>query len=594
MSGDTPTSGEGRISTLPTETVERIAAGEVITRPARVVAELVENALDADASRVTVRVDGDGTDRIVVADDGHGLSAADARRAVRPHTTSKIDAASDLAGVDTLGFRGEALASVVDAAETVHLVTNDGGGAATDLTVRGTAGDQTVTTAETSRGRGTTVTVEGLFADRPARREGLAAPETEFGRISRLVSRYALVHADVAFEVVHDGDPVQSTPGTGRTDALLAVYDRETAAAAVSCETTASVPGLDESDGVGDGDETGGVAGGEETDGVVAGDDADAVTVSGRLCSPAVTRSDRRGVHVAVNGRPVTDDGLARAVRRGYGRLLPDGREPVAVVCLTVPPTAVDPNVHPAKERVALAASEAIADVVADAVADALSTAELDRPAETAVDLETALDAVDAETDDTLATARVVGQYRDLYLLCEADEDLLVVDQHAAHERVTFERLRARVADEAVPSRAVDPPATVTLDPGVVAAVEHYADRLRQLGFAVREFGGDTVRVTAVPAPLGRAAAPESLREVAATLARGETPTPREDLLAEVACHPSLRAGETVDDETARQLLDRLSECERPYACPHGRPTVLRVDEATLARGFERENTRLG
>lgn len=585
MPADTPASDEGRIATLPTETVERIAAGEVITRPARVVAELVENALDAAASRVTVRVDGDGTERIVVADDGHGLSAADARRAVRPHTTSKIDAASDLAGVDTLGFRGEALASVVDAAETVRVVTNDGGGAATELTVRGTAGDQTISTAETSRGRGTTVTVEGLFADRPARREGLAAPETEFGRISRLVSRYALVHADVAFELVHDGDPVQSTPGIGRTDALLAVYDRETAAAAVSCETTASVPGVDDTDGV---------TGGEEADGAAGGDDADAVAVTGRLCSPAVTRSDRRGVHLAVNGRPVTDEALARAVRRGYGRLLPDGREPVAVVCLTVPPTAVDPNVHPAKERVALAASEAVADAVADAVAEALSTAELDRPAETAADLETALDPVDAETDDTLATARVLGQYRDLYLLCEADEDLLVVDQHAAHERVTFERLRARVADEAVPSRAVDPPATVTLDPGVAAAVEHHADRLRESGFAVRDFGGDTVRVTAVPAPLGRAAAPESLREAAAALARGETPTPREDLLAEVACHPSLRAGETVDGETARRLLDRLSECERPYACPHGRPTVLRVDEATLARGFERENTRLG
>jgi DNA mismatch repair protein MutL len=574
----------GRVRELPAETVDRIAAGEVVTRPARVVAELLDNALDAGADRIEVAVDGDGTDRIAVRDDGHGLRADDAQLAVRPHTTSKLAAADDLRTVDTLGFRGEALASVADAAGELRLRTNDGR-EATEVTVTGTVGNFAVETEPASRARGTTVTVRDLFADRPARRESLADPRQEFRQVARTVTRYALLAPETAVRLVHDGTETLATPGTGLRDALLAVYDRETARTAVAVDhetrlawSEGSDEEIEESEDGGDGEE-------------IEEGDEDTVHVDGVVCGPSVTRSDRRAVHVGVRGRPVTNERLRRAVVDGYGRLLPDGAAPVAVLRVGVPARTVDPNVHPAKDRVALAAAETVTDAVETAVADALQTTDHARAAETATDLGTQL-APETGTD-LLSEATYLGQFRELYLVCAAGEELLVVDQHAAHERVNFERLRAAVAAESVPSRALDPPATLSVDPETAAAVAAHDDRLSALGFDATSLGGGTVRVRGVPAPLGRVADPDSLRATAAALARGETVTSREDLVADLACHPSLKAGDELGDADARALLDRLAECDQPFACPHGRPTVLSVAAGTLADGFDRSSRRL-
>ncbi|WP_432764784.1 DNA mismatch repair endonuclease MutL [Halobaculum lipolyticum] len=552
--GDSPAVRE-----LDDATVERIAAGEVVTRPARVVAELLDNALDAGADRVDVAVDGDGTERIRVADDGHGMSRADAVRAVEPHATSKIREADDLRTATTMGFRGEALAAVADAG-ALELTTSDGGAVGTRVTVAD--GEKTV--ADAGRGRGTTVVVRDLFGDRPARRESLASPAREFGRISELVTAYALARPDVAVSLSHDGRETVSTPGTGTRDALVALYGRETGG-----ESTAVTHRV----------------------GVDLAERSADLTVEGRLCYPSTTRSTRDHVHVAVNGRPVRDDDLRTAVSRGYGSLLPGGREPVATLCLDLPAWAVDPNVHPAKQRVAIRGGDAVADAVETGVREALTTADLRRSGEVAMDLDSSLAPVEG-ADSDFADAAVLGVFRDLYVLCESGEDLLVVDQHAAHERVNFERLRAALADEAVPAATLDPAETVTLDPPTAAAVEEHREELARLGFRVDPFGGTTYRVTQVPAPLGRVADAETLRTVATDLressGRGGADALREDLLAELACHPSLKAGDALDRETATRLVERLGECERPYACPHGRPTVLSLAESTLADGFER------
>ncbi|ESP87277.1 DNA mismatch repair endonuclease MutL [Candidatus Halobonum tyrrellensis] len=553
-----------RVGELDPATVERIAAGEVVTRPARVVAELVENALDAGADRVAVEVAGDGTERIRVRDDGRGMSRENAARAVDPHTTSKIRDADDLRASTTLGFRGEALASVAEAA-TLDLTTNADPETGTGTRVVVESGEKRVSDA--GRARGTTVEVTDLFADRPAREESLASPAREFGRVSDLLADYALARPEVAFALSHDGRETFSTPGTGTTDALLAVYDRETASRSTAFDHRADL-------------------------GPDAGGTTAEVRAEGALVYPSVTRSTREHVRVSVNGRPVENEALARAVARGYGTLLPSGREPVAVVRLSLPPAAVDANVHPAKARVALRDADAVAEALETGVADALTTADLRRSGEVAMDLDSSLAPVEGgDADSEFADASVIGRFRGLYLLCEADGDLLVVDQHAAHERVNFERLRAALDDEGVPSAEIDPPETVSLDPATAAAVEEHADDLRSLGFGVEPFGGSTYRVTAVPAPLGRVADPDALRETADALARGDADR-RTDLLADLACHPSLKAGDVLSDDDAGRLLDRLGQCERPYACPHGRPTVLSVSEATLASGFERPNTR--
>ena len=581
MRRDATPNRQAAVRELDPAAVERIAAGEVITRPARVVAELVDNALDAGAESVEVAVDGDGTDRVRVADDGHGMAREDAIRAVERHATSKIRDASDLDTATSLGFRGEALPSVADAGR-LELVTSDGGEVGTRVEVAD--GEKTV--ADAGRARGTTVVVRDLFHDRPARRESLGGRGTEFGRISALVTRYALVRPDVRFGLAHDDRTVFRTPGGGAyEDAVVAVYDRHVAGASTTFdhETTVALPapgGSPEDERRG-GDERGR---GEERP----------LRVEGLLAYPSTTRADRSHLRVAVNGRPVGDSGLERAVERGYGSLLPDGRHPVAVVACELPPEAVDANVHPAKAEVGLAVRGAVEEAVETAVRDATTTADLRRSGEVAMDLESSLAARDDEAESALADVTVLGQFRELYLLCEDGDDLLVVDQHAAHERVNFERLRAAVDGEAVESVPLDPAETLSLSPREAAVVEDRADDLRALGFEAAPFGGTTVKLSAVPAPLGRVADADAFRETIAALADGDDPRDgRDAVLSDLACHPSLKAGDSLDDADAEKLVERLGRCERPFACPHGRPTVLSIDEETLIRGFER-GTRLG
>ncbi|MGZ0746841.1 DNA mismatch repair endonuclease MutL [Haloparvum sp. AD34] len=559
---------------LSEATVDRIAAGEVVTRPARVVAELVDNALDADATRIEIAVAGDGTEHIEVRDDGHGMSRADATLAVERHATSKLRDGKDPVGVASLGFRGEALPAIADAAR-LELTTNDGGEVGTRVVVDGDPGDPDATrVGDAGRGRGTTVVVEDLFRDRPARKDALAEPATEFARVSDVVADYALARPDVSFSLSHDGRETLSTPGTGPSDALLAVYDRDVASQSTEFDGRAAVE-LD-----------GDIEHGGEFDG-----DAREVRVTGVLGYPSVTRASSDHVRVAVNGRPVENAGLRRAVRDGYGRLLPSGREPIAAVDVETSPELVDPNVHPAKREVDLRAGDAIADAVETAVSDALTGADLRRRAEVATDLESALEPVDG--DAPFADVEPIGQYRDLYLLCDAGDELLVIDGHAAHERVNYERLRRAVADEEVPTATLDPPLTLSLSESGMATVETNRETLAELGFDAEPFGGGTVRLHSVPAPFGRTLDAEAFRDAVDALAAGESPAnARDPLLADLACHPSLKRGDELSRAETRQLLDRLGECEQPYACPHGRPTVLSVDEATLADGFERPPQR--
>ena len=549
--------GPPAVEHLDEETVDRIAAGEVITRPARVVGELLDNALDAGADSIRVEVDGDGTERIRVADDGHGMARTDAARAVERHATSKLRDAAALPATTSLGFRGEALPSIADAGR-LELVTSDGSEPGTRLVVDD-EGDVRVTDA--GRARGTTVTVRGLFADRPARRESLGSEDAEFAKISELVARYALTRPDVSFSLAHDGREVFETPGSGaHEDALAAVYDRHVAARSTTFahETTLS-----------------------------GGEDGQTIHVEGVLAYPSTTRADRSHLRTAINDRPVVDGGLRRVIERGYGTLLPDGRHPIAVVSVSLPPETVDANVHPAKAEVALSVRDPVEAAVETGVNDALTTADLRRSGEVAMGLEESL--APKESDSALGNAEVLGQFRETYILCAEGDDLLVIDQHAAHERVNFERLRASLSGEAIERAELSPPETLSLSPAEAAVVTERADELAALGFDAEPFGGTTVKLSAVPAPLGRPADAGAFRETLAALASGDDiEDARETALADLACHPSLKAGDALKVEDAQALVNRLGQCEQPFACPHGRPTVLSVNEETLAAGFER------
>ncbi|MWG36805.1 DNA mismatch repair endonuclease MutL [Halomarina oriensis] len=545
---DSDAAVESTVRRLDEETVARIAAGEVVTRPADAVRELVENALDADASAVRVAVEDGGLSMIRVVDDGSGMSRVDAERAVERHATSKIRDATDLAATGTLGFRGEALPSIAEVGR-FDCYTSTASGTGTHVAVRG----DDVSVEATGHGVGTTVEVRDLFAELPARRESLAGPRREFAHVSDVLTGYALARPDVRFRLAHDGRQVLSTPGSGdATDALLAVFDRD-----VAGQSTA-VRGASE-DG--------------------------AVSLSGVVCYPSVTRATASHVHVAVNGRPVGNTALRTAVESGYGTLLPESRHPVVALSVEVPPNAVDQNVHPAKREVRFTDLDTVTGTVERVVREALSTADLSRVAAVSFDTDEALSSVESRFEEL----RVIGQFRELYLLCESDDDLLVVDQHAAHERVNFERLQAAAGDtESVP---LDPPPTLALSTREAATLAAHREDLATLGFRVESFGGDTYRVTAVPAPVGRVATADAVRDVLDAFLAGDAPDdPRRGLLADLACHPSLKAGDTLAPDAASDLLSRLGECDRPYTCPHGRPTVLRIDEATLAKGFGRSN----
>ncbi|WP_224333622.1 DNA mismatch repair endonuclease MutL [Haloprofundus halobius] len=548
------------IRRLDNPTIAKIAAGEVVMRPASVVTELVENSLDAGATRIDVTVDGDGTERIRVADDGAGMSEDDAALAVERHTTSKLDGPDGVEAVDTLGFRGEALPSMA-AVATLDVTTNDGGPRGTRVVVED--GEKRVDPA--GRAVGTTVEVRDLFHNRPARRKSLAAARTEFGRISDVVTRYALANPYIRFSLTHDGRETFKTTGTGYTDAVLGAYGRDVAGQSTEFDhrTTVEFDGREHP-----------------------------IEVEGLLVYPSITRAQHTHVHTAVNDRALRDEVIRKATVRGYGNLLSNGRFPVAVVAVSLPPELVDANVHPAKERVALRNESAVADAVEMAVSDALTTADLRRSAAVAMDLDSSLASVSKDSD--FDDVSVIGQFRELYLLCEADDDLLVVDQHAAHERVNYERLRAALDSEAVESVDVDPAQTLSLSPPEAAAVESHRETLSRLGFDLDPFGGSAFRLTAVPAPLGRVLDADALRDTLDTLRAGAKPEElRDELLKDLACHPSLKAGDTLSGEDATALLRRLGECDQPYACPHGRPTVLSIDESALVRGFEREHRNL-
>lgn len=542
------------IRKLDERTIERIAAGEVITRPESVVTELVENALDADASRIEIAVESGGLDRIRVSDDGYGMNEADAALAVERHTTSKITDATDVDRIETLGFRGEALPSIASVAR-LELTTKTSDAVAG---TRVTSGDEkTVETA--GRGVGTTVETTDLFSSLPARWESLGPPAQEFARISKHVSQYALSRPDVRFHLSHDGRTVVSTPGTGLTDAILSIYDRSIASQSIEFE-------WEWVEGTGD------------------------ITVRGLLCYPAVTRSKPTHVYTSVNGRALRDATIRDATLAGYGSLLPSDRYPIAVVSVDLPPTAVDVNVHPAKKEVRFTDDEKVTAAIEEAVSQALAGEDLSRQAEFEFDAEPIPSENTSEFDDVT----VIGQFRELYVLCETDDDLLVVDQHAAHERINYERLR-EIASDDIESVSLDPPSTLSLTATEAATVEANRDAIEALGFRLEQFGSGTYRIKGMPAPLGRVAGGDAVHDVLDEFFADEEPDdPRDALLADLACHPSFRAGDELSRSSMADLIERLGTCEQPFACPHGRPTVLSIDEATLARSFDRPNTRLG
>lgn len=525
------------IRVLPPEVTRLIAAGEVIARPLDVVRELVDNALDALTTRIEVELEGGGLTLIRVRDNGAGIPEEDVPLAARRHATSKL---RDVDRIETFGFRGEALWSIALAGE-LHLVTRPPAQVgAVGLTARG----DEVQLSRVTAPAGTTVTVRGLFAELPARLRTQLPAAAEVRDVVALLGRYVLHHPHLHWKLSSDGEvKLRHAPSDAR-GAVASVYGPLVANRLLSVQSD---------------------------------------FVTGVLSRPELTRPRRDRMLLAVNGRPVAFPAeLEKAVIAAYGELLPSGQAPTCVLDLRLPPQDVNPNVHPAKAEVALADLPALAARLTDALRDALGAHPLARGAPA---LRVA--APPPRTAAHFPELNLIGVYQDTYLLAQGDGDLWLLDAHAAHERVWYERLERAFGE----AGGVELPQAelVHLTPDQAARLAERDAELRAFGLVVEDFGAGLARLRALPAALlGLPVA--RLVETVLDAALGHE-EPRRAVLARLACAPSLKAGQ-VTPEAGRALLADLAECAQPYACPHGRPVVVRLSERDLAHAFGRRGPR--
>jgi DNA mismatch repair protein MutL len=567
-----------KVAVLPPEVQGQIAAGEVVERPASVVKELVENALDAGARQVDVRLAAGGLEQIVVRDDGEGMAPDDAVTAFARHATSKLRAAEELAAVATLGFRGEALPSIAAVAR-VRLATRraaDANGVAVDGDGSGARPAGLVGIAP-----GTTVEVHDLFATTPARRKFLRTAATEVGHVVDAIARIAVAVPGVGFRVEHDGREVLTLPGVrDRRQRLVQVLGRERAASLVAVE--AHVGGW---------------------------------TLEGFVAPPRDTVATARLIWTYVGigagtARWIRDRVLLRAVLDGYESLLLRGRYPIAVLFLGVPAGDVDVNVHPAKLEVRFRRPAALHQLVVPAIharlRDALAPAPI-TPLPTAAVHEpgapytpaappAAIDGVQpglwAPAPRGFASLRPIGQIFDGYLVCEGEGRVVLIDQHAAHERVVFERLRAERRAGGVASDALLVPETVSLAAVEVAALAEHRDELASAGVEGEPFGDGTFLVRTVPRLLRGRDVGNLLRAIASELVEEGVSAASERAadaaLATVACHAVVRVGQRLDAVEMQALLAAMDGVEISAHCPHGRPVAAELGRTQLEALFKR------
>lgn len=622
------------IRVLSETVASQIAAGEVIERPASVVKELLENALDAEARSVQITVEGSGRALIRVADDGAGIAAGEVELAFSRHATSKLATADDLAHIQTLGFRGEALASIASVSR-VHLVTRTAAEAAgTQVRLEG---GTVVQRSPIGAPPGSVVSVENLFFNVPARLKFLKSETTERSQIAALVTRYAIAYPHVRFRLAFDNRTAFQSSGNGDVrEVLVGVYGVDVARALLPLGGQFEVP---------------------PAEGPVPDDDAlflheprpdhyRAIEVRGFVSPPSINRSNRKDITLFVNGRWVQDVRLSTAVLQAYHTLLMVGRYPLAIVLLSVPPEDVDVNVHPAKAELRFRDPGAAFSAVERAVrrtllehgsvpalqprqwslgsADAQGTL-LARPAweplpldakptpEAPVETPTSPVGVEAPSDTKPVEAgpfvgaasgaqealpavgvpllRVVGQVGAAYIVAEGPDGLYLIDQHAAHERVLYEALSDQATRAHVAAQALLEPAAVEVPPEAAALVESQLPALQRIGLAVEPFGNNVFLVRSLPAVLGTLDPARALRAVVEDLEEDESLLAAEveaRLIARVCKRAAVKAGQVLSPAEQVELVRQLERCAAPRTCPHGRPTMIHLSVDAVERQFGR------
>jgi DNA mismatch repair protein MutL len=567
------------IHLLTPEVSSQIAAGEVIERPASVVKELIENAIDAGAHSISVSVSDAGKKLIEVADDGMGIPGDELPLAVSRHATSKLLSAEDLFHISTLGFRGEALASVASVSRLTLTTRLAAARSGARMRVEGGRNREVEPVGAPA---GTVARIEDLFFNVPARLKFLKADVTERRAIDALMTRYAMAYPHIRFKVTQDGVLALQTAGDGDRRAILAsLYGVEIARQLL--EITAQEPGM---------------------------------RLSGHISPTAVTRSNRRDITVFVNGRWVQDAALTAAIVQAYHTLLMVGRYPLGALFLEIEPEDVDVNVHPAKAEVRFKNPDRVFGFVQRAVRRGLLAyspvpavtpqlwgSAIPQPdpvwelahEQSSAGLQPGPSAATPPIPGSLPLLRLIGQIGSAYLVAEGPDGLYLVDQHAAHERVLFEKLLRAHEDKRLASQVLLTPSTVTLPPEAALLLASQLPTLQHLGFGIEEFGPNAFQVRAVPAVLGGGEPSAAIRAVVEDFEEDETPLQGEierRLAARVCKRMAVKAGQALTLEEQRALIEDLEACDSPRTCPHGRPTMIHLSVEMLERQFGRRGPR--
>ncbi len=581
------------IRLLPPDVSSKIAAGEVTERPASVVKELVENSLDAEASEISIEVRAGGTEYIRVSDNGEGIAADEVELAFQRFATSKLSGPPDLEAISTLGFRGEALPSIA-AVSKVTLVTrtpSEDAGTRVEVADGKIAGTQPEGAA-----LGTAVTVRQLFSNFPARRKFLRSAASEASRVQSLTIRFALAFPGVRFQLTIDGSQVLSSSGSGDLREVISdVYGASVAHAMLE---------------LGDEDQRG---------------EPGVPVPTGMIGPPSLTRANRNHISIFVNGRWVQNRMLGYALQEAYHGFLKERRFPVAAVNVALPYDEVDVNVHPSKTEVRFRREGPVFSALQQAVRHTLTThspvpevARGSGPATSgaaqphvwstrprAHGLTAASGGTGPEPPGAalsqqsppeplvprraLPALRVLGQSQSTYIAAEGPDGVYLIDQHAAHERVLFERVRTEAASEPPSVQGLMEPATVELDPRQSELADSQSDLLERLGFQVEAFGGRTYILRGVPGLLSDEDPARALIDVLDLMAEGGGFESWEERAAySIACHGAIRAGKALSQQEMSELIRQLELCEQPHTCPHGRPTMIHLSSAHLEREFGR------
>ena len=592
-----------KIRVLADHVANQIAAGEVVERPASVAKELVENSIDAGATRITIEIEAGGRRLMKISDDGEGMVRDDAVLAFERHATSKIRVSEDLAAIGTLGFRGEALASIASVAKIELTTSIEGAPSATRVTIDG---GRFRNVKDAAHPRGTTIAVRDLFFNVPARRKFLRSEATETFHLTNLVTHYALAHPEIAFTFVNNGREV--VRASAAKDLRERAYQ---------------------------------IFGGEFLENLleVNGGHAEVARVTGFVSAPRDRRTSRDSQYLFVNRRFVRDRMIGRSLSEGYRSILPHGVYPAALLFIETPLEEVDVNVHPAKTEVRFRRSAAVADAVREAVRNALASVTYTRPQERAIPAyvdvpfippppaplpQTRIEYVppsgdeiahdvaamiekksvvppvpsaekftrEVEPEKLSANIRPLGQLDESFIIATDDEGLLLIDQHVAHERVLFDKYRALEAERRTDAQQLLVPETFDLSPAQSAVFDQLTPELENYGFELMRLSGRTVAIKATPADLPAGEARNMLSELLDTVDAEKKSSAREtlrdEIAASLACHAAIKVNMPLAPEKMRWLIDRLLQTSSPTTCPHGRPIILRMKRRDILKGFHR------